>query len=52
LSDNLKDEKWNDVYSNKNIDECVGFFYEKILNSNEKASSLEKVNSKNKIIKE
>lgn len=40
------------MYNNSNIDECVNFFYEIILNSIEKASSLEKVNSKNKRIKE
>lgn len=36
------------MHSNSNIDEFVDFVYEKILNAIEKASSLEKVNSKNK----
>ncbi|KAF0711659.1 Uncharacterized protein FWK35_00033409, partial [Aphis craccivora] len=52
LGDNLKDKKWDDVYNNSNIDKCVDFFYDIILNSIDKASSLEKVNSKNKRIKE
>lgn len=48
LGDNLKDEKWDDVYNTSNIDKCVDFFYEIILNSIEKASSLEKVIQKTK----
>lgn len=48
LGDNLKDEKWDDVYNNSNVDVCVDFFYEIILNSIEKACS--SLNSKNKSI--
>lgn len=48
LSDNLKEDKWDSVYSNTNIDELFNTFYEKLLNSIEGASSLKKENSKNK----
>lgn len=42
LRDNLKEVKWNDMYSNMKINVCVDLFYEKILSSVESTSSLKK----------
>lgn len=42
LTDSVKKQKWENIYSKTNINDCVDTFYEKILDSIDKARVLKK----------